>query len=327
MRRREWLSLPAAALAGCARSKEKAERRVLRLGMTPHLTMAPIYLAKEKGFFAAENLEVEFVPFTNSREILPLLSEGKVDAAFIAFSAALVNLISRGARIRIVAAREQFSMNCGDQGALYLSNERFPKGDEDPAAWRGARGTLTGRATYHEFLFRKIEEHVGLERGSVQLKVMRNEEAFAAASAGQLDVLTGAARPGHGRAEFMGRFRRSDIGERLLPNFQYSYTLFGPALVDGETGAGTRLLRAYLRGAEAFVAGETPAFVGEYAKKMGLDAEKLRAECRRGTSTTGEIREADLQAMLDWAAEKKDVERRLLAKDMIDPRFLAGVKV
>lgn len=75
MRRRRFLpSLVGVAVAGCGRKGRQP--RKLRVGLIPRLTLAPVYLADELGFFREAGLEVEFRQVAESVQMLVPLAGG-----------------------------------------------------------------------------------------------------------------------------------------------------------------------------------------------------------------------------------------------------------
>ena len=185
---------------------------------------------------------------------------------------------------------------------------------------------MSARATYHEFGLDRVAQHFHLPEGSIVYSVLRTEEALAAVASGQVDVITAGGRPGMRQGGIGDRFDKTNILERLMPDFQFSYVVFGPSLLDGDPDRGVRLLRAYLKATKAYAAGETPAFLERYAKEFDLDYQQVKSACRRSSVPDGKIQESDLQALLDWSFKKSYVERQTTAKEMIDRRFLPEVR-
>lgn len=317
---RRWLLSSFAALAACSRKPQPPRKIVVQT--TPYITMAPLYLAQERGFFAAEDIELVLEESQQSRETIPMLTTGRADVAFAAFSAGIVNAIAKGSRVRIVAGRERFGDNCGDGGALYVRKRKFPKGYSHAPSWVGVHAQVSTLAGYREFLHEKLNEHFGLPPGAIVPEVLRNESALTAAASGKIDVLGGGSRPGYAGADFMKDFERLMILEEILPKFQYSYTLFGARLIDGDPRLGGSFLRALFRGVVAFQAGDTPTYLAEYAKRFKLDYSLVKNACRMDTSSDGEIDTASLQSMLDWCVKRKYIESPVQASALIDPRFL-----
>lgn len=297
----------------------------IRVAVGPHLPVAAFHLAVEKGEFTAEGLEIETLELPQQSESLALLASGKVDVYLGTFTASIANLIARGARIRIAAGRDHLIAGCGEGNALWIRKARFPKGANHAASWKGARGAITTIGNYREYGFHRLAVHLGLQPGDIAIERMRQEEALAAAARGALDIITSVSRPGQKQSSPLAGFERTNILEQIFPDFQYGYILFGAAMLNGPVEAGAGFLRAYLRGARGWRAGESPKWVETYAKASGGDAKLLKAECRRGTQTSGQIRMADMQVLLNWAMSKNYIERPIRAADCVDPRFLEAL--
>ncbi|HZU07825.1 MAG TPA: ABC transporter substrate-binding protein [Chloroflexota bacterium] len=103
-------SAPAAppASAPAAQGATPASPIPVKYAYAPRLPMIPVYIAQEKGFFAEQGLDVEFVPFAGgSNEMLPPLSQGQLDVAAAGLSAGMVNAAADGIVFRIVADEGQ----------------------------------------------------------------------------------------------------------------------------------------------------------------------------------------------------------------------------
>ncbi len=317
--RRRLLSLAAApGLLSCGRARRPS--RSLRVAVSPRVTMASTYLAKERGFFDAEGLDVSFVEVPGSREAVPLLAGGQVDVAMFSFTPALANAISRGSRIRIVAAREEIRPGCSELGALYYRRQRFPNGLR-PQDLKRVRVALASDSSTNEFFLYTLLRSAGVSYSDVRVSTMKIEEAVAAASAGYVDMFFGSGRPNFMDRGLPADLVRSDILDRALGEFQYSYVVYSATLLDGGMEPGASFLRAYLRGARAFVAGDSPRFLDDLARRLHLKAELVRAACRQNVSLTGEVRTADLDRWLAWAADKRYLTHPITSAQLVDLRF------
>ncbi|MBX5490058.1 MAG: ABC transporter substrate-binding protein [Chloroflexi bacterium] len=82
----------------------------VKYAYAPRLPMIPVFVAQEKGFFAEQGLDVEFVTFlAGSNEMLPPLSQGQLDVAAAGISAGMVNAAADGIIFRIVADQGQIA--------------------------------------------------------------------------------------------------------------------------------------------------------------------------------------------------------------------------
>jgi nitrate/nitrite transport system substrate-binding protein len=112
--------LMATALAGCGKSgdttasgaagevaKIAAERGVekpnIKLGFIKLTDMAPLAIAKEKGFFAEEGLNVTLEPQANWKVLLDGVAGGELDAAHMLAGQAIASAAGFGSKVPIVA--------------------------------------------------------------------------------------------------------------------------------------------------------------------------------------------------------------------------------
>ena len=311
----------AAGLFSSACARKAAPLRTLRVSVGPRVTMAPTYLAHERGYFKAEALDVSLIELRGGREALPLLAGGEIDASLFSFLPSVPNAISRGARIRLVAGRDCVRPGCSDQGALYYSRSRFPRGPKDAADWKRARVALSSDSANSEFYLDALLNSAGVSPGQVKAVRLSMEQAVAATVAGHIDLFFGSGRPNFIDRGLPPDVVRTDLLERTLGEFQYSHILFGSKLLDGDVKAGAGFLRAYLRGVREFVGGETPQFLNDYAKRFKLDIALLLRACRDNITMDGALRLKDLERWLDWAERKKYLKTKIAAAELVDMRF------
>lgn len=320
MKRRTLIA--AAALAACGR-RQTAK---IRVSVGDRITMAPIYLARERGFFTDAGLDVEFTVSKSSRDALTLLAGGEFDVALFSMTPATPNAIARGARIRVVAGRESLTPGCSDNGALHYREARYPRGLEDASAWPGSRMAVSGDGLNNLFYVDEVTRSLGVDGRKIQIEKMGFEEALAAIAGGHIDMSIGGGRPAYLAGGLPNGVRRSDIVERVVGEYQYSHVLYGRGLLDGPAERGAAFLRAYLRGASAWVAGDTPRFVEDFARDNKLDVEVVKRGCRNSVSTTGRVAYADIDRWLRWATANRHIEQPMTAGKIADSRFIDALR-
>ncbi|CAA7612865.1 ABC-type nitrate/sulfonate/bicarbonate transport system protein [Magnetospirillum sp. SS-4] len=130
------LLVAAALLAGAAQSAEAApalEKDELKLGFIKLTDMAPLAIAKEKGFFEDEGLFVTLEPQANWKVLLDRVISGELDGAHMLAGQPLGATIGYGTKTHVVTA---FSMDLNGNG-ITVSNEvwdlmkpHLPKGPD-----------------------------------------------------------------------------------------------------------------------------------------------------------------------------------------------------
>jgi NitT/TauT family transport system substrate-binding protein len=292
---------------------------------SPYLVSSPFYAAYEAGYFKAAGLDIEVMKELPSLQSIPLLASGKQDVGFVGLNAGLLNAVARGARVRIVAARDIVSPACGLTGAIYVRSSEFPNGIQDIRQLRNRRISVVSTTGAWMFGLDKLLERAGMSRADVEIRMLSANERVVALRAGSVDAILVTSM------DMTPMFRVWQIapGPRfaeVLPGFQCSFLVFGARLLDGNVRTGALFLRAYLRGLRDFLAGKTPAFMDEIAKNGGLDPALLRAGCRDAFEHDGRIHLNDIQAFIEWAAGHGEIPRPIQAQSVIDTRFLDALQ-
>jgi len=313
MRRRQVLAcLAGAAASGCRRATQP--RRRIRATFLPHYILGPVYLADELGFFAEAGIELAVHQVASTTQMAPLLAAGKVDAAFSGPIPSMLNAAAKGARIRIVCAREIAIPGCVHE--IHGNRRSFPHGFHDSKELRDKRVSLTAPTSLSAFLLDVLLESAGLDTGDVHLLTMPLSESAPALAAGSIDAVLdrdmGLSSP---------KIIPGPSVADLLPGFQYNYILFGDALLQDDPSAGAGFLWAYLRGVREFRAGKKPRAFAQLAAGGGVSPADLRPACLDRLSQDGRIDPASVQRMIDWSLRKGFLAKPMDASSMIDMRF------
>lgn len=89
---------------------------------------------------------------------------------------------------------------------------------------------------------------------------------------------------------------------------------------DVQTGA--RFLAAYLKAAQEYQDGRTPAFLHEFAARNSLNQDAVVSACRETFPTDGHIDLPSVQRMTDWYVRRGLATGTLPASRMVDTRFV-----
>jgi NitT/TauT family transport system substrate-binding protein len=297
----------------------------LRVSASRRLGMCSFYLAYESGYFADAGFDLEVTKDIEMAQSLPLLAGGRLDASFAAFGPPVVNAVIRGARLRLVAARERLSPGCGTAGTVFVSREAFPAGVRSMRQLKGARIGLSGASPQTGFWLDTLLQHEGMRRSDVVLRKIDLTESVAAIRAGALDAFVSTEVDLGPELRLLGLVAGPSAAS-LLPNSPFSCILFGRSLLDGDTATGARFLHAYFRGANDFLGGRTPRFLDDYAIGNNLDAKLLRQTCRNTFEPDGSIRLDDLRRYTEWMAANDLCPAHVDVRAMVDTRFLQAAR-
>ena len=321
MNRRDFLILTGAlAGAACAACRRSTGPQTIRVSAHPYFSMSGLYLAKELGYFEEAGLQVEIERIANSSQAIPLAVGGKLDVLFTGASAALVNAIARGSRLRIIAGREFAAPGCSDLYVVYGRRSVFPGGLQDLKTLRGKRIAADRMLAVSHFGIDMVLASAGLTTDELGVIQIGKAESVTALLSGKVDAII--------VSDFDRRFagvkdqivRGISLAD-VLPNYQASYVVYGTRLLDGDPEIASNFLSAYLHGTRDYLGGQTPKFFDDLAISYGTDPAKARLECRANIVPDGRIDLPSLERFIGWAASRRLCQPVDAAK-MVDLRFL-----
>jgi ABC-type nitrate/sulfonate/bicarbonate transport system substrate-binding protein len=314
MKRRQALACLAGAVAsGCKRSPRQP--RTVRVTFLPHYILSPVYLADELGFFREAGIELVIQQVGSATQMTPLLAAGTVDVAFSGPIPSMLNAFAKGARIRIVCAREIAIPGCIHE--IHGNRSSFPLGFRDSKELKGKRVSVTAPTSLSAFLLDVLLESAGLHTSDVQLLTMPLTESGPALASGKIDAVVDRDMG----LSSAGIIPGPSVAD-LMPGFQYNYVIFGDALLRDNISTGAAFLWAYLRGVREFRTGRKPRAFEKLAAGSGLTSADLRPACLDRLSQDGRIDPASVQRVIDWSVKKKFVPSRIDASQLIDTRFV-----
>jgi len=315
--RRTALGLLAVGAVGACR-RTSGVHPTIRVVVAPNISATPLYVADELGFFADEGFDVHTQVIGESLQMVPLVAAGRADVAFSSVTPAAINIVAKGARVRVVAARDAAVLGCTHE--IHGRRTSFPNGFGHAAELRGKRVAVTAATSLTAFVLDLLLESACLQTLDVQRLMMRHDQSTAALLAGQLDAAVDMDRnfsspdiiPGPSLAE-------------LVPGFQYSHIQFGERLLDGDPGLGTAFLRAYLRGVREYRGGATPLSLSRLAADAAMHPAAVQSACRERLPEDGRVDRTTVQRMIDWSVRNGFVNQPMDAAQIIDTRFLEWV--
>lgn len=319
------LALMAALGAHAADADAREEPIPLKVVIAKYISYAPLFVAQEEGYFAEQGLVVEFMPFDNTVATLPALIEGDVDVLAGAIMPAYINLIARGAEMKIVSGKGYNGpSHCAYSGIVVRRSLVETGRLKDPSDLRGMRVAIerASPSFYRLDLFLRLG---GLTPDDVEPAEIPIPARLGAFETGALDVTT-VSEPWVTRAVMTGHAVLWKSTTDYIDDFQFGFNLFGPTLLRENRAAGERFLAAYLQAVRRMnVEGQSPRIleiIGKYAK---LDERTLEQVCWPTFHPEGRILENSLQHYQTWAAQQGLIDAELPIDALVDRGFLKAV--
>lgn len=283
----------------------------------------PVYLARDRGYFAAQGLDVELVNFASSAEMVPALATGEVLAAVGAASPGVYNAVRRGIELKIVADAGSTPPGAGFT-ALVVRKDLVDSGAvRDYADLRGRRIAVPSRASTSLIDVDRALQLGGLTLNDVDVVELPFADVNAAFASRNLDaaiqieplVAAGVAR------ELFVRWRGSD---ELYPGHQLAFIMYSPRM---PADVGQRFMQAYLRGArdyqDAFFrnVGRSEVVQVLIANTPVKDAALYEQMAYAYVDPNGALNEASMAQDIDWWVRQGLLAERVELAGVVDNRY------
>lgn len=220
---------------------------------------AGFYIAKERGYFKEYNINVKFVKFGNSDQMLPALAAGKIDVAGGVSSASFFNSIAQGIDVRMIADKGHNIK--GDSYFSFVIRKDLQDEIKEYSDLEGKRVAISTKNAVDDYIFGRMLEHAGLTRDDVQftlmsdfgnmMSAMGNKQVAAALQIEPL-LTQGIEKNLH--------VRFGDVAADFAPKAQIAMVLGSPKFVSDNRDVALRFMAAYLKGVrdfnDVFVKGE-----------------------------------------------------------------------
>lgn len=316
--------------AGCGSNdtpkEAPKEKTKVSLGMLRLTSSAPLFIAMDKGFFAAEGIEIEPQWFDAAHPIAVSTASSKVDVGATGITASLYNMAANGQKLGIVAdkGREQKGYS---SSALLVTTDNYNSGVKSLKDIKGKRIGITQKgSTFHYMLGRMLEEQ-GMSLSDVEIVPLNKISAvMAALESKQIDGcilnepnITKVQKASYGKLVVQ-------VGD-VIP-YQTSAIFYSPDFM-GKKDAAVRFMRAYNKACnyyyEAAVekkdAKKLDEVVNIVAKYVKAPAEDIKAGLPY-IDKDGKLLVSDIETQINWYSANKMISGKLQAKDVADTSFL-----
>lgn len=302
----------------------------MTVGALRFTSHAASFVAFERGYFAAEGLDVEFKFFQAAQPMAVAIASGDADYAVTAISGGLISLAEKGATKVIGGA---LSEEPGIDGQLVLaSNAAFEAGLTSPAQLGGKNFAVTQPGSSFHYMGSKIAAAEGVK---VSFKPLQKVGAIIGAlKSGQVDAWSivphiAKALAGGGAVQVIGKVAD------YLPDYQVTTVFTSAANAANERAKTEAFMRAFSKGADDFNAALVDKTAGEDAaedmiklihKYVYTDREyaKARGSIMNGAmriNKNGSLNMKSVSDQLDWFKSEGLVKDSITTDTLIDPSY------
>ncbi|NWG03427.1 MAG: ABC transporter substrate-binding protein [Syntrophaceae bacterium] len=307
-----------------AREKTSSEPVRLKVLLLPFLSYAPFFIAQEEGFFAEQQLQIEFVQMSSSAAAIPPLAQGDLDIVAGTLRISTLNAIIREGKIKFVSDKGHIGAGGCTYYGIIARQALVEAGDlKNPSQLKGKKICLaSGFATSEGYFVEKL-----LNRGGVKLNEVEIQEhipftaELEAFKKGTIDLTVG----GEPKLTRMVESKHGVLWmpvQEIVPDFQFDVIAYGPSILQKNREAGRRFIVAYLKAVRQYHQGKSGRNLGILRKYTNLDTEFLKKICWPSIRIDGSINAKSVLDFQDWSIKKGLLDRPATENQFWDPSFI-----
>lgn len=297
----------------------------VKVGSSPVISSAGIYLAQERNYFKDEGLNIDLVDFNSSGgQMTLLLSKGEMDVGAGNLTSGLFNAIAKGQKFKLVA--DKGHLEKGKEyialivRADHLASGRY-KSLKDLKGFKMGLTSLDGVS--QQIVAEKFLEKAGLRPTDVEFVKLSYAEMNVALKSKSIDA-TIQLEPYLAKAEVDGIAKKVASATEVHPNQQSAALFFSPNFIEKNPIEAKKFLIAYLKGVRDYnnaIAGKTDKvkMIADLKKFIKIDDEKVwNKMVPIGLTNDGSINVAALMEDVNWYHAKKYIERVPSIDEIVD---------
>ncbi|AUO00081.1 hypothetical protein C0V70_18610 [Bacteriovorax stolpii] len=302
--------------------------RVIKVGSSPVVSSAGIYLAQERGYFKEQGLEVDITDFNNSSaSMTALLSKGELDVGAGNLVSAHFNAINMGQKFKLVADKGHLEKK-KDYIALLVRADHITSGRyKTPKDLKGFKMGLTSLdGVSQQIVAERILIKNGLQPSDVEFVKLSYAEMNNALKAKLIDA-TIQIEPFLTKAVLEGFAQNVLPATDVHPYQQSAALLYSQNFIEKDHDLAVKFMVAYLKGVRDY----------NNAFEKGKDKDKVIADLKKtlkieddnvwnkmimvGLDSDGKLNEAALKEDMEWYLNKKYITALPAMTELVDNKF------
>jgi NitT/TauT family transport system substrate-binding protein len=297
----------------------------VKVGSSPVISSAGIYLAQERNYFKQEGLEVEVNDFNSSGgQMTLLLSKGELDVGAGNLTSGLFNAIAKGQKFKLVADKGHLEKGKDYIGLLvrtdHITSGRY-KSLKDLKGFKMGLTALDGVS--QQIIAERFLEKAGLKSSDVEFVKLSYPEMNVALKSKNIDA-TIQLEPYLSKAKIDGYATNVASAVEVHPHQQSAAIFFSPNFMEKRNADAKKFLIAYLKGIRDYnnaISGkaEKNKMIADLKKYIKIDDDKVWNNMFPiGLTNDGSINSDALMEDVNWYHSKKYLERPLKIEEIVD---------
>lgn len=275
----------------------------VRLGYRPVPMFAPIYIAKERGYFAQQGIDLQLTALQSDVEPVVQLANGNFDAALGEAGAGMFSAASRGTKFTIVAP--MYTERPPDATPLVISAKRAGE-FLTVLDLKGKKVGIDAAGADTEYLLAKALATKGVKMGEVQLKTVAFADMPAALESGSLDAAM-LVEPLATISEQNGTVKV--LNDSYIDGFYSSYLYMGDPLLRGKPDKALGFMKAYLKACRDlqgnYMSDDIAGIISKYTQ---VPAGVIKVARPAQYDPNGRVPIEDLSTLQDYFASRDELK-------------------
>jgi NitT/TauT family transport system substrate-binding protein len=306
----------------------------IKIGIVKTSSSGHVFIAVEKGYFAAEGFDVELVPFEAAQPIAVAVLTRDLDVGVSALTAGFYALAGQG-ELRLIAGQSRDIPTYQNIGYL-ASNRAWEAGLRAPRDLAGHSLAITQIGAPGQYALGRLAEKYGFDVKSIRLLPLQSFPNIVSALAGnQADAGMLAGTPGIAAVDKGAAHLIGWVGDETP--WQIGGVFVTAATADDRPDFVERFLRAYVRGARDYFAafsapdgsrrdGPTaPEALAIIAKYTGGSPEKIERAIGF-VDPDARFDEADILRQVAWYKSQAMLKEGVDGASFIDHRYVKPLR-
>jgi NitT/TauT family transport system substrate-binding protein len=307
-----------------------AQAETVRVGIVGASSDAPFFIADAKGYYAAEGLTVELMPFDSGAKMVAPLGTGDLDAGGGAASVGLYNAVKRGVGLKIVADKVHYGPGYSF-ASLLVRKELVAQGKfKSYADLKGLKVAISGVGIGDESVLNEALKRGGLKWGDATPVTMGFAQHPPALANGAVDAsITN--EPTSTFIQRQGSAVRFAGNDEFYPNQQTAVLLYGEPFIQVRRPIALKFMRAYIRAvrfyndalADGHLAGPNgPEVIAILTKYSSIkDADLYRAITPPAIDPNGNLNEVSLTKDWQFFRDTGQLDGKIAPAHIVDTDF------
>ncbi len=295
--------------SGASISASDNQAYKIKVGVSPVVSSAGIFLAYEKGYFKDQGLDVDITYFKSSgAPMTALLGNGNLDVGAGNISAGLWNAINSGLNIKLVADKGRVSKNCDYIGLLVRKDHIDSKRYKALGDLKGFKMAVTAFGVSQQIAADKFLKAAGLRIEDVTFEKMDYAAMNTALQNKNIDT-TIQLEPYLTEAELSGIAVKISGVNEVYPEQQSAAIIYASQFITEHPDLAEKFMIAYLEGVraynDAFIKGKNkPEIVSLLKKHIKIESDEIwNKMIPAGINPDGFLNKESLAEDMRWYQE------------------------